>query len=178
VATQKSKRSSRKRRKRSSTPRAVASTRRDERAEQRAQATREVRRGQRQLGREGDRPEGPFGGVPVSEIAILAGLVGVVVGFIRGGGPVLFVGVGVIALGVLEITGREHFSGYRSHTTLLAAIPSLGLETAIVAAFGAPSQKFLLLVFAVPLYCLLFWFFRKKFIAARQARVARPPTPG
>jgi hypothetical protein len=176
VATQKSKRSARKRRKRSSAPRAVASTRRDERAERRVQASREVRRGQRQLGREGERPEGFFGGVPVSEIAILAGLAGAVVGFIRGGGPVLIVGIVVLALGVLEICGREHFSGYRSHTTLLAAIPSLGAETAIVAAFGAPGQRFLLLVFVVPIYCLLFWLLRRKFIAARQARVARPPT--
>ena len=155
----------------------MTSTRRDERAQRRAQATREVRRGQRQLGREGQRPEGPFGGVPVSEIAILAGLVGAIVGFIRGGGPVLFVGLVVIALGVFEICGREHFAGYRSHATLLAAIPSLGAETAIVAAFGAPSQKFLLLVFVVPLYCLLFWLLRRKFLSARQARVARPPAP-
>ncbi|HXO08713.1 MAG TPA: hypothetical protein VN880_11805, partial [Solirubrobacteraceae bacterium] len=84
MAPQKSKRSARKRRRRSSAPRAVASTRRDERAERRVQASREVRRGERQLGREGQRPEGFFGGVPVSEIAILAGLVGAVVGFIRG----------------------------------------------------------------------------------------------
>jgi hypothetical protein len=155
----------------------VASTRRDERAERRVQASRDVRRGERQLGREGQRPEGFFGGVPVSEIAILAGLVGAVVGFIRGGGPVLIVGIVVIALGVLEICGREHFSGYRSHTTLLAAIPSLGAETAIVAAFGAPSQRFLLLLFVVPVYGLLFWLLRRKFLAARQARVARPPAP-
>ncbi|HEY4824232.1 MAG TPA: hypothetical protein VIH49_04205 [Solirubrobacteraceae bacterium] len=141
------------------------------------QASREVRRGERQLGREGQRPEGFFGGVPVSEIAILAGLVGAVVGFIRGGGPVLIVGIIVIALGVLEICGREHFSGYRSHTTLLAAIPSLGAETAIVAAFGAPSQRFLLLLFVVPVYGLLFWLLRRKFLTARQARVARPPAP-
>ena len=113
----------------------------------------------------------------MSEIAILAGLVGAVVGFIRGGGPVLIVGIVVIALGVLEICGREHFSGYRSHTTLLAAIPSLGAETAIVAAVGAPSQRFLLLLFVVPVYCLLFWLLRRKFLAARQARVARPPSP-
>jgi hypothetical protein len=177
VTTQKSNRSSRKRRKRNTVPRAVPSTRRDDRAERRAEARREVRRGNRQLGREGERPEGPFGGVPVAEIAIFAGLVGVIVGFIRGGGPVLIVGIVVIALGVIEICGREHFSGYRSHTTLLASIPSLGGETAIVAAFGPPDQKWLLLVFVVPVYCLLFWLLRRKFVSARQARVARPPMP-
>jgi hypothetical protein len=177
VPTQKSKRSARKRRKRNSVPRAVASTRRDERAERRVEAAREVRLGQRQLGREGQRPESPFGGLPISEIAILVGIVGAVVGFLSNREPVVIVGVVVCALGVVEVCGREHFSGYRSHTTLLAAVPALAIETATVAAFGAPSQRFLLLVVAVPVYGILFWVLRRKFIAARQARVARPPAP-
>jgi len=177
VAPQKSKRSSRKRRKRSSVPRAVVSTRRDERAEHRADAAREVRRGQRQLGREGRRPESPFGGLPISEIAILVGIVGAVIGLVSNREAVVIVGVVVCAVGVLEVCGREHFSGYRSHTTLLAAIPALAVETGTVAVFGAPSQRFLLLVVAVPVYGILFWLLRRKFIAARQARVARPPAP-
>jgi Flp pilus assembly protein TadB len=177
VAPQKSKRSSRKRRNRTSVPRAAVSTKRDERAERRADAARELRRGRRQLGREGSRPESPFGGLPVSEIAILIGIVGAVIGFIQGGGPVVIVAIIVCALGVLEICGREHFSGYRSHTILLAAIPSLGAETAIVAIFGAPGHRLLLLVVVVPLYALLFWLLRRRFLTARQARVARPPTP-
>ena len=37
----------------------------------------------------------------------------------------LAVGVVVCTLGVLEVTAREHFSGYRSHATLLAAIPAV-----------------------------------------------------
>ncbi|MGH2866484.1 MAG: hypothetical protein ACRDNK_02805 [Solirubrobacteraceae bacterium] len=51
MASQKSKRTSRKRRNPGAQPRAVASTRRDERADRRAQTTREVRRGSRSLGR-------------------------------------------------------------------------------------------------------------------------------
>jgi hypothetical protein len=42
---------------------------------------------------------------------------------------------------------------------------------------GAPSERFLLLAVAVPVYGILFWLLRRKFIAARQARVARPPAP-
>lgn len=39
-------------------------------------------------------------------------------------------GLGLVALGTVEFTVREHFAGYRSHTTLLAA-------TSGMAAMGA-----------------------------------------
>ena len=129
------------------------------------------------LGAYGERPLGPFGGVPVSEIAIFAGAVGVVVGLIGSGGAPLIVGVIVCALGVLEVTAREHFSGYRSHTLLLAGIPAVGTEVAIVAFLGEPRQRALLLLAVVPVYALLFWLLRKRFQVARQARIARPRTP-
>jgi len=175
VAQQKSR--SRKRQRRQTTPRAIASTRRDQRAERRTEAARELRRGNRQLGREGARPQSPFGGLPVSELAILIGFIGLVIGFIEGGGPVVIVSVIVCGLGVLEVTAREHFSGYRSHTILLAAIPALAVETGIAVLFGVPSQRLLLLIPVVPLYALLFWLLRRRFMTARQARVARPPAP-
>ena len=166
---------SRKRRTRASTPRAVASTRRDARAERRAQTASEVKRSGRVLGREGERPESPFGGLPISELAILLGLIASVIGFIRGGGPALIVGLIICALGVIEITGREHFSGYRSHASLLAAIPSVAIEVGIVLAFK-PSQRALLILVVIPIFAGLFWWLRKRFLIARQARVARMHT--
>jgi hypothetical protein len=177
LAGQKSKRSSRKRRVHPTAPRAAPSTRREQRAERRVVAERDRRRGQRQLGREGERPSSPFGGLPISELAILAGLIAAVVGVIRGGGPALIVGAVVCALGVIEVTAREHFAGYRSHTTLLAAMPALGVEVGLVAALGEPHQRSLLLLAVVPVYVLGFWLLRRRFQAARQARVARPPAP-
>ena len=140
-------------------------------------AERELRRGRRTTGREGERPEGPFGGLPISELAILAGLVAAVVGFLDGGSGALIVGLIVCALGVVEVTAREHFSGYRSHTVLLAAIPAVALEVAIVVLFGEPRQRLLLLVAVVPVFALLLWVLRRRFAVARQARVARPPAP-
>jgi hypothetical protein len=172
LPSQQSKRS-RKRRKPDSAPRAVPSSRRDERAVRAAQAARERQRGRRQLGREGERPEGPFGGLPVSEVAILLGIVGAVFGFINGGGPALVVGLVVCALGVCEITAREHFSGFRSHTALLAAIPAVAVEATLVAIFGEPKQRAVLLVVVVPVFTILFWLLRRRFLTARQARVAR-----
>src|ERR1700742_1887687 len=85
LAPQKSKRRSRKRRNPGSAPRAVASPRREDRAERQALENRDQRRGQRQLGTEGDRPPSPFGGLPVSEFLIFAGLVAIVVWLIAGG---------------------------------------------------------------------------------------------
>ena len=167
---------SRKRRSRSTAPRAAPSTRRELRADRQLQAQREVQRGQRVLGREGERPESPFGGLPISELAILVGLIASVIGFIGGGGPALAVGLIVCALGVIEVTAREHFSGYRSHTALLAAIPSVALEAGVVLAFK-PSQRAILVLAVVPVFAGLFWWLRRRFLSARQARVARLHAP-
>jgi hypothetical protein len=176
LATRKSSKS-RKRRSRAAAPRAVASTRREVRAEREVLAERESRRAERRLGREGERPEGPFGGLPISELAIFAGMIAAVIGFLDGGGAPLIVGLVVCALGVVEVTAREHFSGYRSHAVLLAAIPAIAVEVGIVAAFGEPRQRGLLLVAVVPVFGVLFWLLRRKFASARQARIARPPAP-
>jgi hypothetical protein len=177
LPSQKSKRS-RKRRTPDRAPRAVASSRRDERAIRAAEAARERQRGQRQLGREGERPEGPFGGLPVSEVAIFLGIIGAVFGFLNGGGPALVVGLVVCALAVCEITAREHFAGYRSHTALLAGIPAVLIEVGVVAIFGEPKQRGFLLVVVVPVFAILFWLLRRQFMIARQARVARSARGG
>lgn len=132
----------------------------------------------------GDRPESPFGGFPFSEIAIFAGIIGVLVGVIAAAPAALAVGVVVCALGVVEVTAREHFSGYRSHATLLAAIPSIAIGIGIVAIIGdgsvrrglsGPNRAALLVI--VPVFAVLFWLLGKRFRAARQARVVRPPGP-
>jgi hypothetical protein len=128
------------------------------------------------MGAYGERPPSPFGGMPVSEIAIFVGAIGLIVGLIQGGTAALITGVVVCTLGVVEITAREHFSGYRSHTILLAALPAVGAEVAFVALVGEPNPRLLLLVVIVPVFSAMFWFLRKRFLIARQARVARPPT--
>lgn len=99
------------------------------------------------------------------------------VGMVRGGGPALYVGLVVLALGVVEFTAREHLSGYRSHTILLAAIPSLAVVTALELTVGTASNRVALVAAAVPVFALLFYLLRRRFMVARQARIARPPTP-
>ncbi len=128
------------------------------------------------LGTVGERPSNPLG-LPVSEVAIFAGIIALIVGFINGGGPALIAGIVVCALGVIEVTAREHFSGYRSHATLLAAIPAIGAGVGVTALVGTRNRAPLLLGIALPIGALLFLLLRKRFEVARQARVARPPTP-
>ncbi len=159
----------------------MTSSRREQRAEllaeRQAEHKNQRRRANRQLGTEGERPSSPFGGLPVSEIAIFAGAIGAIVGVIQGGGVALAVGLIVCTLGVVEVTAREHFSGFRSHTSLLAAIPAVAAGIGVVLVFGQPRQRSVVLLAVVPVYGAVFWLLRKRFLSARQARIARPPTP-
>ena len=189
MASQKSRRQSRKRRGRGAAargraaagreaPRTVPSQRRERKAEREILAEREQRWADSSLKGYGERPQSPFGALPVSEFAIFAGAVALVVGVLQGGGAAVIVGLAVCALGVIEVTAREHFSGYRSHATLLAAIPAVGVVIGVSAAAHATRQdRFLMLLAGVPVFALLFWLLRKRFRTARQARVARPPAP-
>jgi uncharacterized protein GlcG (DUF336 family) len=129
------------------------------------------------LGTYGERPESPFGGLPISELAILVGAVGTVYGFFAGAPAALAVGVIVVTLGVAEFSAREHFSGYRSHTVMLAAIPAIGIGIALIALLGGSLSRGPLLLVVIPVFAVSFWFLRKRFRVARQARIARPPAP-
>jgi hypothetical protein len=175
MAAQRSKKRSRKRRTPGSAPRAVPAQRRQRNLVSEPASGGQDRRPQNPLGPYGERPPSPFGGLPVSEVAIFAGAVGLIVGLFNQGGPALVVGVIVCTLGVIEVTAREHFSGYRSHTTLLAAIPAVLAEVAVVGLVGAPGERLLLLLVVIPVYLPVFWLLRRRFRSARQARVARAP---
>jgi uncharacterized integral membrane protein len=67
-----------------------------------------------------ERPPAPWGDVPLAELVILAGIVSLAIGVIGGHPTAIGVGVALAGLGGLEVAIREHFAGYRSHTTLLA----------------------------------------------------------
>jgi len=58
--------------------------------------------------------------VPLAELVILAGIVCLAIGVFGGHETMIGAGVALAALGGLEVAIREHFGGYRSHTTLLA----------------------------------------------------------
>jgi hypothetical protein len=68
-------------------------------------------------------PKAPWHPFPLVELAILAGMILLVVGYLSDGTrrEILFVGgLALVCLASLELVVREHFAGYRSHTSLLA----------------------------------------------------------
>ena len=70
-----------------------------------------------------DRPPAPWGSFPLVELVVLAGILLLIAGFIVGesrGFSMIVSGLILAALGGLELSVREHFAGFRSHTTLLA----------------------------------------------------------
>jgi lysylphosphatidylglycerol synthetase-like protein (DUF2156 family) len=67
-----------------------------------------------------DRPPAPWGKFPLAELTILAGIVALAIGVIGGRTTAIGLGVALAGLGGMEVAIREHFAGYRSHTTLLA----------------------------------------------------------
>ncbi len=153
----------------------MASSRRQEQAEREAGRRRATAQGT--TGTVGERPTSPFGGLPVSEFAIFAGIVGLVVGLITNGEPAMVVGAIVCGLGVTEVTAREHFSGFRSHSTLLAAVPAVVAEVVYALIVGVPAQRTLLLLPLIVVWAPCFWLLRRTFRTARHARLARPPAP-
>lgn len=67
-----------------------------------------------------ERPPAPWGSFPLAELTVLAGIVMLVIGVVGTSPTAIGVGVVLAGLGGLEVSVREHFAGYRSHTTLLA----------------------------------------------------------
>jgi hypothetical protein len=77
-----------------------------------------------------ERPAAPWGSFPLVEICVLVGIVMLVLGFIvQGQRGSLLIAVGLVlgSLAGLELSVREHFAGYRSHTVLLAGAASIAV---------------------------------------------------
>jgi hypothetical protein len=112
-----------------------------------------------------DRPPAPWGNFPLSELAVLVSIVLLIGSFIvRGDQGVVMFAAGLLlgALAGLEVSIREHFSGFRSHSTLLAG--SIGV-IAITAIALAAREVFLPLLLAAGLaaFGISFWTFREAF---------------
>lgn len=83
-------------------------------------------------------PAALWGSFPLSEIVVAVGLVLLIGGlFVAPAQGRVIVGVGLVlaSLAGLELSIREHFSGYRSHTSLLAGASGVA-AVALVLALG------------------------------------------
>ena len=113
-------------------------------------------------------PPAPWHPVPLVELSVLAGIVLIVIGFTTSGDdrPVfIFGGLALVSLAALELAVREHFAGYRSHTTLLSAVAAV---LAAAALWFTPMPQEGLLIAAVVVGALAFRGLRAAF--ARRAR--------
>ncbi|HKI67632.1 MAG TPA: hypothetical protein VJ989_10250 [Solirubrobacterales bacterium] len=86
-----------------------------------SKAKRKVERAERRRTAD-ERPPAPWGSFPLAELSVLAGIVTLIVGVVSQSPTAIGVGVVLAGLGGLEVSAREHFAGYRSHTTLLAGV--------------------------------------------------------
>jgi hypothetical protein len=99
-----------------------------------------------------ERPKAPWHPFPLVELSVLIGIVCIVVGVLSrdsaAGRTVLGLGFVLAALGGLDTSVREHWSGYRPHTLVLAAFPAVAAAV-LSALAGVPRLIIALLLVAV-----------------------------
>ncbi len=98
--------------------------------------------------RKQEAPKAPWAPFPLGELATLVGLVLILVGFSASGdraGRLLVIGVALVSLAGLELTAREHVSGYRSHSTLLGGAAAIVLVVPFFFLTRVPYEVLLIL---------------------------------
>ncbi len=115
-------------------------------------------------------PPAPWGTFPLTELVVLLSLVLGVVGFIRFShhqGKVMVVAAMCLgSLGGLEVSIREHFTGFRSHTTLLAASSAVASMILVSVIAGKAGAAILAVVVGVGVlvFVLAFYALRQAFV--------------
>jgi hypothetical protein len=97
-------------------------------------------------------PKAPWSPFPLVELVVLIALVLIVVGFVTDGprrAALLGCGVALVSLAGLELALREHFAGYRSHSTLLAAAAAIAVDAPLYLLTGIPQIALLVLAVAI-----------------------------
>ena len=119
-----------------------------------------------------DRPLPPWGTFPLIEIVVFLAIVLFIVGVFMGGarGAALMGGaLGLGSLAGLVTASREHFAGYRSHTTLLAGVCAfVVLATAFVVISGPAAAA------GVPVAGVVFvvtWYFLREAFKRRSGGI-------
>jgi hypothetical protein len=102
-----------------------------------------------------DAPKAPWSPFPLTELVILLALILLALGFFSSGdrrGVLIGVGLVLASLAGGELALREHFAGYRSHTTLLAGLAGF-LVGAVAVAIGVPKLAVLIIAVVVAVAC-------------------------
>jgi hypothetical protein len=78
-----------------------------------------------------DRPNAPWHPFPLVELCVLVGIVLLVLGLFSHNSPhgraMLLAGLALGSLGGLDTAAREHFAGFKSHTLVLAGVPTVAV---------------------------------------------------
>jgi hypothetical protein len=112
-----------------------------------------------------DRPEAPWGKFPLSELTVLVSIVLILGSFaVQGttGGVMFIAGLLLGALAGLEVSIREHFAGYRSHSSLLAGALAILSITVVALAAGKVFVPILLGI-GIAVFAASFVLFREAF---------------
>jgi hypothetical protein len=118
--------------------------------------------------------------LPLSELLIFVGGIGVVIGVIRGvahgGGAPVVAGLAAVGLGTMEVAWREHSSGFRSHASLLSAIPIVALHSLVIYGISLISSvpklaNIAMLAVDLALFFVIFRYMRARFTNARRSRI-------
>jgi hypothetical protein len=111
-----------------------------------------------------ERPKAPWHPFPLVELCVLVGLILIVVGFLDIGsdrGRLLLVfGMVLASLGGLDTALREHFAGFRSHSSVLAGLPAVLVAGGLF--FGRAPWAAVVAGGAVT-FAAAFWWFRLAF---------------
>jgi hypothetical protein len=112
-----------------------------------------------------ERPQAPWHPVPLVELSVFIGLVLIVVGFVvglgtDGGRLALLSGLVLASLGGLDTVLREHFAGFRSHSSVLAGLPAVLVAGGLF--FGRAPWAAVVAGGAIT-FAAAFWWFRLAF---------------
>jgi hypothetical protein len=93
-----------------------------------------------------DAPKAPWSPFPLTELVVLLAMALIVGGVLTDGGrrgALLGCGFALVSLAGLELAVREHFAGYRSHSTLLAAASAIVVDAPLFLWTGLPQVALL-----------------------------------
>ena len=113
-----------------------------------------------------ERPPAPWGSFPLVELVVLVAIVMLLGGFvIQGGRGAVMIGVGLVlgALAGLELSVREHFAGYRSHTLVLSGALGVAVLGALAFLTGGSVWLPLALAAALAVFALAAWALTRAF---------------
>jgi hypothetical protein len=138
---------------------------RDAARQRRAEAQRGGQEPTRPAARRGrpspdERPPAIWAPFPLTELVTFGGIVLMVWGFLSGvgrdGNARLGAGLAIASLAGLELAVREHVSGFRSHSSLLAGALAIGVIVALGLGAGIKTLGLLLIAGAIAFVVALF----------------------